>query len=422
MHRFVVLCFSLMYGFLLSGGLLFQTLNGQTVTEIWNTGNSPLPGNEINCIALDQSGIVWIGTESGLASFNGNNWEVFTTENSPLTDHRIRSLGVDDQNRIWVGTFNGGLALYDSGDWTTYTTANSGLPDNYVKSIAFDPDQRLWLGLSGGLASFDGTQWQLFTATGAEVLLNNVNDVIFDLSKNIWVCTVNGGLVSMGKNGMLIAFNLANSGVPDNTLLAVTSGTDNVKWMTTPTDGIGRYDGTLWQTFNTSNSGLASNLVTDIVAVPQNEAIYIGTTNAGLSIYHPPANTWNNLTTGLPDLHITAIAASEAASAGVNLWLGTNTGGLVLVNDNITSVNFSASHTFTPYPNPARHLVCLNLPPTASVVKAQVFPVASGNCVLETAPVNTNCFSVENLPDGLYFLRLWFDDGQSSVVRFAVLR
>ncbi len=392
-------------------------LHGQTLAAVYHTGNSPLPDNEVRCVAVDAVGTVWVGTENGLAAFNGSTWMVYTTGNSPLPDNRVRSIAIDAANRLWFGTFNGGLAMYDNNVWTIFNTGNSGLSDNYVKSIAFDAAQQLWLGLSGGLATYDGINWQLFTAIGEDVLLNNVNDVIFDQMKDIWVCTVNGGLVSMSKNGLLYAFNLGNSGVPDNTLLAITADAQNVKWMTTITDGVGRYDGMGWQVFTTANSGIASNNTTDIYANPFNSNIYIGTTNAGLSVYHPPSNGWTTFTAGLPDVYITAITTESNG----NIWLGTKTGGLVLLQDDFTNAPTLSPDKITLYPNPTAQQICLNLPAMPTLLEASVIAAASGKCLIHQTLTDA-CLSVGHLPVGLYFLHLRSDDGEYFVMRFTVVQ
>src|SRR5687768_13503873 len=98
----------------------------------YNTSNSPIPENAVRCIAIDNNGVKWIGTDYGLAAFDDVNWTVYQTFNSGIPDNSIRSLAVDDQDNIWIGTFNNGLVRFDGSNWIIYNISNSGLPDNYV--------------------------------------------------------------------------------------------------------------------------------------------------------------------------------------------------------------------------------------------------------------------------------------------------
>lgn len=381
-----------------------SALFAQTVQAVYNTANSPLPHNQIRCLATGAEGTLWIGTEYGAASFNGNIWQVFTPDNSPLPHYSVRCITVDAQNSVWLGTFNGGLARYDNGEWTIYNTANSGLPDNYVKSIAFDSEQNLWLGLSGGLAKYDGVNWQLFTAIGPDLLLNNVNDVTFDQQKQIWVGTVNGGLATTDVNGMLFAYNLANSGVPDNTLNAIATDAQNQKWMTTPADGVGKFDGINWFTYSTANSALPANSATDVWVNPLNNAVWVGTTTGGAAYYNPNTDEWTAIppTAGLPDAHITAITGQVNGA----VWLGTQVGGLVKWYDNTNNLPNVEPHRVQVYPNPATDRLCLHtasgLPPHA---RFRLLSVTSGKTVLQSS-VQQPCFDVTYLPAGLYWVVL----------------
>lgn len=399
----------LMIAFFAAGCLAGQQAFAQTLTAVFNTLNSPLPDNEVRCIATDANGTTWIGTTNGLAAYNGAEWTVYTTGNSPLPENNIRALGIDATGRIWIGTFSSGLVMFDGNEWQMYNSSSSGLPDNYVKSIAFDNGQKLWLGLSGGLAMYDGANWMFYSAIGSDVLLNNVNDVVFDPEHHIWVCTVNGGLVTFTKNQQLYAYKVSNSGVPDNTLLAISADAQNTKWMTTVVDGLGRFDGLNWHTYQTGNSGIASNYTTDVCANLYNNDIWIGTTNAGISIFNPAANLWTTLNAdnaGLPDNHITALCINGNGT----IWAGTKTGGLLQFYQDFTAAPATTNPKFATgnlFPNPCNEQICLPpVVPTAPPLTLTVYAATTGRTVLKqqfTQP----CTDTACLPGGYYFAALW---------------
>jgi len=69
--------------------------------------NSPLPEYRMNDLLMDRHDILWIGTETGLFSYNGGEWIQYTTENSGLCDDRVQCLAVASDNTLWIGTYNG---------------------------------------------------------------------------------------------------------------------------------------------------------------------------------------------------------------------------------------------------------------------------------------------------------------------------
>ena len=74
---------------------------GQIVVN-YNTDNSPLPFNTVRCIELHNDAI-WVGTETGLAQFQDEQWQVYDAANSALYSDNIRRweqtcVGMDDRD------------------------------------------------------------------------------------------------------------------------------------------------------------------------------------------------------------------------------------------------------------------------------------------------------------------------------------
>ena len=89
-------------------------------------------------------------------------WTVYTSDNSGLPDNRVNEVKIDDDGNIWVGTEKG-LARFDGTNWATWNPANSGLPFSKIRALAVDGQGNVWVGqvkrtnqdLPGGLARFD---------------------------------------------------------------------------------------------------------------------------------------------------------------------------------------------------------------------------------------------------------------------------
>ena len=119
--------------------LIFSLLLGSCVTavaldsprelsqfghEVWLTENG-LPQNTVHAIAQTSDGYIWIGTEEGLARFDGVKFTVFDKQNTPeIKSNYIRSLLADRQGALWIGTAQG---LYlNVGEWITVPGVRHG--------------------------------------------------------------------------------------------------------------------------------------------------------------------------------------------------------------------------------------------------------------------------------------------------------
>ncbi|WP_333607272.1 ligand-binding sensor domain-containing diguanylate cyclase [Arsukibacterium sp.] len=92
---------------------LISLANAQTFNEqhylyrIWSV-ESGLPQISVTAIAEDAQGFIWLGTQNGLARFDGFQFTVFNSSNTDgLSSGLITALHVDRQQRLWVGTVNG---------------------------------------------------------------------------------------------------------------------------------------------------------------------------------------------------------------------------------------------------------------------------------------------------------------------------
>src|SRR5258705_11424171 len=75
--------------------------------DVWLTENG-LPQNTVHSIAQTPDGYVWIGTEEGLARFDGVRFTIYDKQKIPqLGSNYIRALLVDRRGALWIGTAEG---------------------------------------------------------------------------------------------------------------------------------------------------------------------------------------------------------------------------------------------------------------------------------------------------------------------------
>jgi diguanylate cyclase (GGDEF)-like protein len=110
-------------------------------------------------IAQDGSQFIWVGTQNGLARWDGYHFRRYAADfQTPgaLPDGFILALYVDERGRLWVGTSAGGLARYDAErDAFVVTSSSSGLSDPAVSAITGDGNGGLWIGTGVGLDHMD---------------------------------------------------------------------------------------------------------------------------------------------------------------------------------------------------------------------------------------------------------------------------
>src|SRR5262245_57110866 len=75
-----------------------------------------LPSDAVIAFAQTPDGYLWIGTNAGLARFDGVRFTVFNHRTTPeLASDQCGPFYVDPEGALWIGTMGGGLARYAHG-------------------------------------------------------------------------------------------------------------------------------------------------------------------------------------------------------------------------------------------------------------------------------------------------------------------
>ena len=156
------------------------------------TANAGLPHSSVSAIFQDENGHLWICffSDSGLVRFDGESFTPFIIQNS-LLDSLVRVRHLDRQGHLWIGT-RGGLNRFDGKTLTEFTTQD-GLPHNNVQSIHEDDEGHLWVGTYGGLCQYFGNTLTTFTTQNG-LPNNDVWAILEDRDGSIWFGTNGGGV------------------------------------------------------------------------------------------------------------------------------------------------------------------------------------------------------------------------------------
>ena len=134
-----------------------------------------LPGLAVTSVVEDLEGVVWVGTDKGLAFMINTGvvagdasarliWPQFADRMQGtfvLNGIRINDLAVDPANRLWVAT-NEGISVvqqveggFEVAEW--FTAGNSPLFSDVVVAVAVDPvSGRVYVATDQGLISYEG--------------------------------------------------------------------------------------------------------------------------------------------------------------------------------------------------------------------------------------------------------------------------
>jgi signal transduction histidine kinase/ligand-binding sensor domain-containing protein len=121
------------------------------------TQEQGLPQNTIGAIAQTADGYLWLGTDEGLARFDGYEFVVFSRDTGKLPSNSILALVAGPDGALWIGTPSG-LTEYRNRTFRTYTQ-KEGLPGNSVSSLFVDHAGILWIVAGGNLSRFDGSRF-----------------------------------------------------------------------------------------------------------------------------------------------------------------------------------------------------------------------------------------------------------------------
>lgn len=140
-------------------------------------GSGDVPGNKVYCLAEDQDGEIWIGSDDGIsviyspenvfvqnADFDAQRIIIPRNDGTGLGDillenEVITCLTIDGDNNKWIGTDNAGVFLLSPDGMEEiyhFTAENSPLFSNLITGIAINDDGEVFIGTSKGIISFRG--------------------------------------------------------------------------------------------------------------------------------------------------------------------------------------------------------------------------------------------------------------------------
>lgn len=222
--------------------------------------------------------------------------------------------------------------------WRYLSVDNTGIGGDFHEAINSDKFGNIWMGGSeiffkrGSIVRIKDGEYTNWGNYEGYIPDDRVHAIAFDKNNHLWLGSREGVTRFDGK--VWKTWNTNNSALGANYVMAISvDPTNNNIWvasrpLTSPTEGrISVFNGSSWQVYSTVNSGLASNFVTDI-AVDHNGVKWIAS-NKGLQKFDGVNWTlYNNLNSGVNGPEVLSVKVDQYNK----IWCTSGNGSAVAVS------------------------------------------------------------------------------------------
>ena len=315
---------SLVFSLLLASGAFALSLDSprelsQFGHEVWLTENG-LPQNTVHAIAQTRDGYIWIGTEEGLARFDGVKFTVFDKQNTPeFKSNYIRNLFADRQGALWIGTAQG-LVRMLNGSFKLFTR-DDGLPSETIQAVYEDREGNVWVATANGLGLLKSGELTTFT-TKERLISGSIQALFEDAGGALWIATPYG--VGRIKDGKFTNYTVRD-GLGSNSVRAIQQDRSGRLWFGS-LGGLTSFDGSRFTTY-TTRDGLPNDRVISLNA-NRDGGLLIGTAG-GLCRFTD--GSFSGFNDGEPLSTSTILSLLEDREG--NFWIGTESAGISLLKD-----------------------------------------------------------------------------------------
>jgi signal transduction histidine kinase/ligand-binding sensor domain-containing protein/CheY-like chemotaxis protein len=290
--------------------------------RVWLPESSGLPQSVIRSMIQTSDGYLWLGTEAGLARFDGVQFTDFDSLNTPaLRVRAIRALLQDRQGRVWLGTNDGRVFYYKDGKFTSLFQPGAVTQAAVVHQIYQDHEGDIWVATEEGVFRYQQGQLHEF---GSESGLTSrrVQAIAEDADHRLWIGTAGGGLLYW-QDGRFVAFKTKDLSDYVNVLLA--DGSD--LWVGTQEGLRHLHEGTISR-FSRDPHLLTEQI--DAIYKDRENYLWIASKGSGVRRISPKGEVSTFARTdGLSSDDVTTILEDAEG----NVWLGTFGSGLNQLRD-----------------------------------------------------------------------------------------
>jgi ligand-binding sensor domain-containing protein len=273
-------------------------------------------GTPVSAFTLHKDNM-WYVTKDNLVSSSMKKSEIAkypTLGSIPATD--LTCIAVDQTGRIWVGGKNG-IAVKSGTTFTNYT-AESGLPDNNVNSIVVGNDGSVWVGTDNGVGVFQNNAWKVYKSTDG-LAGDKATAMVVDNNGAIWIGSDRG--ISVYSGGSFAIHNMKKGMSWNNVKALAVDPKTNMIWAAVGEKDVNSFDGATWKTYMDIQSDLSS------IMVDTHSRVWFGSAS-GIMKFNGEEWISDPKQLGLPANQVNAMLRD----AGGNLWFAMENGVVRLSN------------------------------------------------------------------------------------------
>lgn len=315
-----------------------------------------LPQSSAIAILQDQQGFLWVGTEEGLARYDGYEFKVFKKDlNDPysISNNYVKVIFESKQGELWIGTRGGGLNRFDptTEKFKRYLhnpdNPNS-LSDNGIHAIAQDKQGYIWIGTDkAGLNRLDPVTEQFTHYRHQTKNKNSVSDdaisvIAPDEQGSLWVGTWNNGLTYFNSaTGQFTHYHHEPenpNSLSHNAVSAIyQDGLGNL-WLGTRGGGLNYFNVSEKQfthyAYQAATSNSLSNNNIDAITADKQGNLWLATLGGGLNYFNLANQQFTHYRYDATNSHSLSndIVRALIYDQHNNLWIGTDGGGLNRLN------------------------------------------------------------------------------------------
>ncbi len=287
-----------------------------------------LSAANVNAVAKDSAGFIWIGTEYGLNRYDGNSIKVFKSSSiktNSISSNTIFDLTTDSNGEIWIATLVG-LNKYQhlTEDFKFYNDPNT---TNIYSDIEYDSlNNLLWIA-----SNKEGVKYLDLNLSGTSIISTPIktNSIQVKVVGNkLLVGTKNQGLFIYDKNTFE---EIAVIQTPLNSFILGITVLDNNIWIATSKDGILKIEQDDYNNITYYNSKNSKFNAPGALCIEKDKSgnLLIGTDGKGLFTYNIKRNTFDNFVKKAPKNALKSNTIRDIfIDDDQNIWLSTYASGV----------------------------------------------------------------------------------------------
>jgi len=324
-----------------------------------------LPQSQVLTIIQDSKKLLWIGTQDGIASFDGINFNTYTRKDG-LPSNQASTSFLDSKGNLWFGhkysfisrkiklsqkfesiklptsinsdvvdiledssgaiwfaTNGSGIFKYDQSGWKSFTKKD-GLNNDSTLAICL-VDNKLWITSYQSISIMDinkndSLSFEYITSEDG-LPKNKFYDILNDGTGNIWLASTIHGLIKINKEKPHVKpeYFTDNFGLKDLFVQNIYFDHSGKIWAATESSGVIRFDKNGYEIINTEN-GLPNNSINSIFQDFEGSFWFGG--ESGLCQYRGKLFELYPVDGKLTDNFVWAFNEDKHG----NLWIGTASG------------------------------------------------------------------------------------------------